>query len=198
MTLPVSGPVSLSQIRTELGLSGPVSLSNPLMRTLSGISGGGIPFSAMRGKSIGGRRPGEITFAEGMVVQNAPDSNGQVSWGFGDFLATEPVIIGGVTYGGGAFFESWNPPLDMGNGVVFQYHKIGIILAYNTGASGQEIYPSAQQLIDNSGRLNVNGTIIYRDAVAVDTKFGWVLATYPITNGLAGLMGQQLHIGVMP
>ena len=198
MTLPVSGPVSLSQIRTELGLSGPVSLSNPLMRTLSGIAGGGIPFSAMRGKSLSHRLPGEITFAEGMVVQNPPDSGGQISWIFGDFSNIVPVVIGGVTYGGSTIFESWNPPLDLGGGVVFQYHKIGILLAYNGGAVGSETFPSAQQLIDNSGRLNVNGTIIYRDAVSVDTKFSWVCATYPLTNGLAGLMGQQLHIGVMP
>jgi len=53
MPLPTSGPISLSNVNTELGLSStaPISLGSTVVRTLFGVSSGAISKSNGRGKS---------------------------------------------------------------------------------------------------------------------------------------------------
>lgn len=53
MTLPASGPISASQVNTELALSSTVqiSFSQTIFRALAGILSGDISMSSLRGKS---------------------------------------------------------------------------------------------------------------------------------------------------
>lgn len=51
MALPASGPISLAQVRTELGLSGPISLGQSQVRSLAGVASGPISLSNLHGKS---------------------------------------------------------------------------------------------------------------------------------------------------
>ncbi|MGH0003980.1 hypothetical protein ACQU0X_28230 [Pseudovibrio ascidiaceicola] len=51
MTLPNSGKIYLSQVRTELGASGKISLGSSAVRNLAGVSSGKISMSDLRGKS---------------------------------------------------------------------------------------------------------------------------------------------------
>lgn len=53
MTLPASGSISMSQVRTELGGSGALDLNNTSVRSLAGVSSGKISMSQLRGKSKG-------------------------------------------------------------------------------------------------------------------------------------------------
>ncbi|MGH0003174.1 hypothetical protein ACQU0X_24150 [Pseudovibrio ascidiaceicola] len=50
MTLPNSGKISLSQVRTELGATGKVSLGSSAVRDLAGVSSGKISMSDLHGK----------------------------------------------------------------------------------------------------------------------------------------------------
>lgn len=50
MALPDSGSISMTQIRTELGMSGSVSLGDTALRQLSGRLSGSVPMSEFRGK----------------------------------------------------------------------------------------------------------------------------------------------------
>lgn len=52
MALPSTGPISMTQVRTELGLSGAISLGQAEVRALAGrVSGTSISMSHLRGKS---------------------------------------------------------------------------------------------------------------------------------------------------
>ena len=51
MSLPSTGELSFSAIRTELGLSGAIDLNNASVRRLAGKASGAISFSDLRGKS---------------------------------------------------------------------------------------------------------------------------------------------------
>jgi hypothetical protein len=51
MTLPASGQISMSQVRTELSLSGQISLGQSEVRTLFGVASGQIKLSDGYGKS---------------------------------------------------------------------------------------------------------------------------------------------------
>lgn len=51
MALPSTGPISMSQVRTELGLSGSISLGQAAVRELAGRPSGSISMSHLRGKS---------------------------------------------------------------------------------------------------------------------------------------------------
>lgn len=51
MALPTSGPISLAQVRTELSLSGAISLGQAEVRNLAGVASGAISMSNLYGKS---------------------------------------------------------------------------------------------------------------------------------------------------
>lgn len=51
MALPVSGKISLGDVRTELKLTGPISLGQKEVRNLAGKTSGVIKMSDLRGKS---------------------------------------------------------------------------------------------------------------------------------------------------
>lgn len=51
MALPTSGPISLAQVRTELSLSGAISLGQAEVRNLAGLASGTISMSNLYGKS---------------------------------------------------------------------------------------------------------------------------------------------------
>lgn len=51
MALPSSGAISMSQVRTELGLTGSISLGQSEVRALAGKPSGAISLSDLRGKS---------------------------------------------------------------------------------------------------------------------------------------------------
>jgi len=51
MTLPSSGSISLSQVRTELNAGGAISLGQASVRNLAGVPSGAISLSQLRGKS---------------------------------------------------------------------------------------------------------------------------------------------------
>lgn len=51
MALPSTGSISMSQVRTELGLSGTISLGQSQVRALAGKSSGLISLADLRGKS---------------------------------------------------------------------------------------------------------------------------------------------------
>ena len=51
MALPASGSISLAQVRTELSLSGAISLGQAEVRNLAGVASGAISMSNLHGKS---------------------------------------------------------------------------------------------------------------------------------------------------
>jgi hypothetical protein len=51
MTLPASGAISMSQVRTELGASGAISLGQASVRTLAGVASGAISLGNLYGKA---------------------------------------------------------------------------------------------------------------------------------------------------
>lgn len=51
MALPSTGSISMAQVRTELGLSGSISLGQSQVRNLAGRSTGSVSMSHLRGKS---------------------------------------------------------------------------------------------------------------------------------------------------
>jgi len=51
MTLPASGAISMSQVRTELGASGAISLGQASVRALAGVASGAISLNNLRGKA---------------------------------------------------------------------------------------------------------------------------------------------------
>lgn len=63
MTLPVAFPLSMSQVATELGLSLPLSMSNPWVIALAGKSALPVSFSNFLGKT--GRYDGSNTVSSG-------------------------------------------------------------------------------------------------------------------------------------
>lgn len=71
MTLPVAFPLSMSQVATELGISLPLSMSNPWVIALAGKSALPVSFSNLLGKTgrydgsnaIGGVNPANISLS---------------------------------------------------------------------------------------------------------------------------------------
>lgn len=63
MALPSSGPISLANVRSELGLSGAISLGQSNVRSLAGLASGAIAMSALRGKSAAPVVPGIGSFS---------------------------------------------------------------------------------------------------------------------------------------
>lgn len=51
MTLPVSGAISMLQVRTELGASGAISLGQASVRALAGVASGAISLNVLHGKA---------------------------------------------------------------------------------------------------------------------------------------------------
>lgn len=93
MTLPVSGPISLSQIANEVGLSLPVSINHPWLLTLINKPGLPVSFSDFYGKA--GRYDGSLLCqSEGgsQVIQfsSSPWFGGQLS----NLVAVQNIFTG--------------------------------------------------------------------------------------------------------
>jgi hypothetical protein len=54
MTTPVTGPISMSQVRQELGRTGSINMLNAAVRSLAGVFTGQIRMSDLRGKNLRG------------------------------------------------------------------------------------------------------------------------------------------------
>ena len=54
MTLPSTGPISMMQVRAEVGAAGAVSLGQTSVRNLAGIASGAIGMASLRGKTGAG------------------------------------------------------------------------------------------------------------------------------------------------
>lgn len=83
MPLPSSGPISMAQVRAELGGSGPISLGTSNVRSLAGLGSGAISLASLRGKSAAVGL-GSFSLA---AANNQPDGNtlntGQYSGAYG-------------------------------------------------------------------------------------------------------------------
>lgn len=82
MALPTSGQISLLQVRTELGLSGQISLASGAVRSLAGVASGQIRLTDLRGKSS---RP-TATVTRG--INNNNDAKGYYSGAYGAMTLT--------------------------------------------------------------------------------------------------------------
>jgi hypothetical protein len=75
MTLPTSGPISLVQVRAELGTGGPISLDQPDVRALAGVDTGAIGLLDLRGKTGPGSGAAmTVTATDGADTGEAPGS----------------------------------------------------------------------------------------------------------------------------
>ena len=201
MTLPATGVLSFSQIRTELNLSGTVSMSQSVLRTLAGKPSGVVSFSDLLGKSLSGRRPGEVLYLDAVVEHAVNSSDGRNNWIMQPDAADPDqsiAIINGVSYPESPMIGTYNPGIDWGNGFVVDYNTFGVTLSYNTGTAETVGLPSLQQLLDNSGHLVVGEMVLSRGSWFNDDKFAWLIIKFDYPAGLAGFSGQRIHVGLKP
>jgi hypothetical protein len=103
MTLPASGQISMSQVRTELGASGQISLGQTSVRTLAGVASGTISLNNLHGKSAAS------------LVDQIPDSAGSGGGLFGS--ANVQFQTNGTAYDvESATSGKWYDPLTTGIG----------------------------------------------------------------------------------
>lgn len=87
MTLPSSGPISLSQVAVEIGLAAnaPISLDHATVRALAGKPSGPISLGDLLGKTYGAAVPGgsiqTINLAAGRHVDGTFTYTGRVTFG---------------------------------------------------------------------------------------------------------------------
>lgn len=81
MTLPLSGPISMSQVNTELGLPSTtiITLNDPAVRALAGIPAGTISMSDLYGKSASGSIP-DVTGSSTVEVADSLGGWDTVGW----------------------------------------------------------------------------------------------------------------------
>lgn len=98
MTLPVSGPISLSQVNVELGLSATaqVTLGDASVRNLAGISSGAISLDSLHGKSS----------YTPMTITPHSDDRSYSSTSSGGTAYAYPSVS--VTGGTGGYTYSWS------------------------------------------------------------------------------------------
>lgn len=97
MALPVSGPISIGMVASELGIGLPLSLGDTRVRALAGVPSGPISLGQLRGKSA--YTPMTVTAAgasSGPV--SSENSGGSVSG----------RALSGVTDGVGPYSYTWN------------------------------------------------------------------------------------------
>ena len=110
MALPSTGSISMSQVRTELGLSDAISLNLAAVRSLAGKASGAISMSDLRGKSNSvldpartagiytiriGTASGQAVMVEGLQVSSVKFSDGSTGASFNNVV----FAGGGSTYG---------------------------------------------------------------------------------------------------
>jgi hypothetical protein len=96
MTLPVSGPISLSAVNTELGLASTtlISLNQASVRTLAGVSSGAISLNNLYGKS------NVFAFTISTNQTNANLRTLALAAGWGGTSAVQATINAGVSING--------------------------------------------------------------------------------------------------
>jgi len=77
MTLPTSGPISLSMVAAELGIARPLSLGDSRVRVLAGVPSGPISLGQLRGKSAAG--PFTVTAMDAYASADTQFGSGTVS-----------------------------------------------------------------------------------------------------------------------
>lgn len=88
MTLPSSGPISLSQVAVEIGLAAnaPISLDHATVRALAGKPSGPISLGDLLGKTYGAAVPGgsiqTINLAARRYVEGTYTYTGRVTFGY--------------------------------------------------------------------------------------------------------------------
>lgn len=94
MTLPVSGPISLSQVNVELGLSAtaPISMNDAAVRTLFGVGGSGTAISMSQGYG----KSNQFAFTISSNQTNANLRTLAVNAGWNQSTKVVATISGGV------------------------------------------------------------------------------------------------------
>jgi len=89
MALPSTGPISLANVRSELGLSGAISLGQSNVRTLAGLGSGPISLSSLHGKST--------AIGLGSFNLSAVASGTMCGFVSGSFGAVSPTSVFGIS-----------------------------------------------------------------------------------------------------
>jgi len=107
MTLPSSGEITLSMIRTELGKSGTISLNDTDVRALAGKTSGAISLSNFYGKSVWSVSVNDINrfafgsgFLIGTMTATGAPSGSSYSWT--KVSGNSSISINGSTTGSSA------------------------------------------------------------------------------------------------
>jgi hypothetical protein len=110
MTLPSSGPISMSQVAAELGISATgLSLNDSRVRALAGKPSGAISMNDLHGKSAGGLT--SFTALPTNVSSSTGTRSATVTFNTDGSIALTNSSVGGTTSGG-----NWYSPNASGIG----------------------------------------------------------------------------------
>lgn len=110
MALPSTGSISMDQVRTELGLSGAISLNLAAVRTLAGKASGAISMSDLRGKS---NSVLALARTASIYTRRVGNANGQALMGTG-------LLVSSVKFSDGSTGSSFNNVVFSGGGSTYR------------------------------------------------------------------------------